>query len=142
MFCFVLKKGRLQIKYIVHHEFNDYTLAGKKEKFQRGQEFETIGNFIAYNNTAICMTTSLTAYKHFARNDDGKGLERGDLTYAIAYADRNTDKNFRFTKEEREMLINQWSKFLKPLDAVLFNYDFFNANIKELRELAKMLKIM
>ena len=31
----------------------------------------------------VCYVSSKTAYKHFAQNDDGNGLERGRLTKSI-----------------------------------------------------------
>ena len=34
----------------------------------------------------MCLTTSYVAHQHFAVNDDGKGMERGLLTYDAAMA--------------------------------------------------------
>ena len=73
-------------------------------------------------------------------------MERGKLTYEIAFADRrryNKDKTRRqrFTDEEIELLCEKWSKWLIPdIDVVLFNHAFFNGNILELRQLASELK--
>jgi hypothetical protein len=39
------------------------------------------------------------------------------------------------------MLTKDYQRFLKPTDMILFNNDFFNAEISELEELAKKLNI-
>ena len=65
-------------------------------------------------------------------------LELDKLTYKIAYAPRhpNEDNDFRFTEEEIEMLRKEYGKYLvKDNKAVIFNFDFFNAEIEELKEL-------
>lgn len=77
---------------------------------------------------------------HFARNDDGNGLYRGKLTYSIAYASRkpNKENEYRFTENEISWLRKNYSKYLREDDvAVIFNYDFFNADICELEKIAK-----
>lgn len=75
---------------------------------------------------------------HFARNDDGRGLERGRLTYEIAYSDRhpNEDNGFRFTDEEARILMRDYSRFIRQdVDTIIFNFEFFNASIEELKEI-------
>lgn len=89
---------------------------------------------------AICLARSHDGVRHFARDDDGHGLERGKLTYAIAHAPRG-DGPFRFTNDEREMLSRDYAHWLKPLDVILFNDDFYRADIDDLRELARRLNI-
>lgn len=127
-----------KMKYICHRRYKKVGASGDAYNFRRETEFETIGDFIAYENKAVCSIRSADAYMYFARNDDGKGLERGRLTYAIAYSERTPNKNdkFRFTPEERDILCAEYGYFLeKDLDFIVFNYDFFNAEIEELQEL-------
>jgi hypothetical protein len=66
-------------------------------------------------------------------------LRRGKLAYAIAYASRG-DK-YRFSEEEIAMLTRDYQRFLKPTETILFNDDFFKAEIADLEELAKKLNI-
>ena len=82
----------------------------------------------------------------FARNDDGQGLERGKLTWAIAYSQRvrtgPNGRQQRFTEEEIELLERKWAHFLRQdVEVILFNEDFFAAAVPELKELADALHI-
>lgn len=132
------------MKYICHKKFNQKSACGEYITFKQNAILETIGRFIAYGQKAICTTTSENAYKYFARNDDGHGLERGNLTHAIAYAKRhpNKDNGFRFTPSEIEMLETEYGQYLrKDTDTIIFNHDFFNADIDVLREIAKRLEV-
>ena len=84
--------------------------------------------------------------RHFARNDDGQGLERGRLTWAIAYSRRvrtgPNGRQQRFTEEEIELLERKWAHFLRQdVEVILFNEDFFAAAVPELKELADALHI-
>ncbi len=131
------------MEYIVHRRFRERGADGTLLNIPYGTKFETIGDFIATpDGRAICFTSSEVAQQYFARNDDGQGLERGKLTYAIAYAPRRAGKGFRFTDEEIVMLETHWSRFLRDdVDTILFNEDFFNAQVPELAMLAAALNI-
>ena len=137
-------RRRAKMQYICHRKFEGKTACGDFMTFKKGALFETVGNFIAYKEKALCTVSSENAYLHFARNDDGNGKERGKLTYAIAYSKRkpNKDNGFRFTDDEIEMLENEYSDWLRPnVDTIIFNYSFFNGEIERLRELAKRLEV-
>lgn len=128
--------------YICHRRYNKIGASGKKYLFRRKDVLNTAGNYIVTGTEAVCAVTSEDAYMYFARNDDGNGLYRGKLTYAIAYAHRkpNNDNDYRFTEDEISWLRKDYSKYLREDDvAVIFNYDFFNADIKELEIIAKRL---
>lgn len=130
------------MKYICHNRYNKKGASGKEYLIRFKDEIETVGRFIAKGAEGICTVTSDDAFRHFARNDDGKGLERGKLTYKIAYAPRhpNEDNDFRFTEEEIEMLRKEYGNYLvRDNKAVIFNFDFFNAEIEELKELYERL---
>lgn len=140
------------MEYITHHRFKEIGACNKPLNIPYGTTLETICGFIATfiatdDGKAICYPTSENAHKHFARNDDGNGLERGALTYAIAYGKRkpvntNDRQIYRFSEEEIRLLETRWKHFLRDdVDVILFNHEFFNADISELREMAKSLKI-
>lgn len=132
------------MQYICHTKYDKKAACGEYITFKQNAILETVGKFIAYGQKAICTITSEDAYKYFARNDDGKGLERGRLTHAIAYSKRtpNEENSFRFTDEEAEMLETEYGKYLrKDTDTIIFNYDFFNASIEDLQKIAKRLNL-
>lgn len=52
------------------------------------------------------------------------------------------DNDYRFTEAEIEMLRTEYNRFLvDDRVAVIFNYDFFNADIDELKELYERLEV-
>lgn len=130
-------------KYITHKRFRGVGLCGKQLNIPYGTELETLGDSIMTpDGQHICYRTSENAQKHFAINDDSNGLERGLLTYAIAYASRNAGNGFRFSDKEQQTLRHKWGKFLMKLDDVIqFNDAFFAADISELEQVAKDINI-
>ena len=50
---------------------------------ERGELVENNGHTLFKGKTPLCYDTSYNAYHHFARNDDGKGLERFELCEQI-----------------------------------------------------------
>lgn len=131
------------MKYVTHHRFKELALCGERLNIPYGTELDTEGySIVMPDGRAICYSTSENAKKHFARNDDGRGLERGALTYAISYSRRDAGNGFRFSEEEAEILTRDWGHFLRPdVDVILFNEDFFAAEPEELQKLAAALKI-
>ena len=151
------------MQYITHREFNSKTISGNKT-FHRGALLELRDMMLYYNNEPICVARSYNGKQHFARNDDGHGLERGDITYAIAYGDRvktweetittkdeetgeekteTITQQARFTPEEVEMIETEYPEFDRdPRSGILlFSDEFFTADIEKLREFAKKLDI-
>ena len=137
------------MEYIAHHRIRGELGAnGQRLNIPYGTRFQTIGDFIVTEDgKALCYTTSEMAHRYLARNDDGKGLERGALTHAIAYRhrerlDSSGHRRQRFTDQEIDMLERCWARFLIPdLSVILFNHDFFQADPQELLPLARSLKI-
>ena len=129
-------------KYIVHKRFRGLAACNKTMNLPYGTELQLHGNFICNNGDPICYPSSDNAFKHFAINDDGNGLERGKITYAIAYATRNKGVGSRFNEDEINLLNDKYSHFLKPnLDYIVFNQRFFEADIEELRSMTKEFNI-
>lgn len=135
------------MKFVVHHRYRGLDAGGKPMNVRYGTEYETIGDFIATRSgRGICFTTSNIAHQYFAVNDDGRGLERGALTYAIAYGNRERKwpdgSVHRFDQAEAEMLERSWGHWLRQdVDTILFNEEFFRAGPAELAKLAEALDI-
>lgn len=90
----------------------------------------------------VCYIESQDGYEHFASDHDGNGLERGALTYAIAYAQRENGTGYRFTEAEQQLLRDKWGHYLEKLqDAIIFNADFYKASIEDLKAIAADLSI-
>lgn len=132
------------MQYVCHQRYRKKGACGRKYFFKPGDALESIGPFISKDNREVCSRKSDDAFRHFARNDDGLGMERGRLSYHIAYAERHPNKNdgYRFTPEEIEMLERDYPQYLVPgIDVILFNADFFNAEISVLKEIKNKLEV-
>ena len=135
------------MRYITHRRYRGKDVLQNQLNLPYGTELETVEGFLATKDGhLVCYPTSETAKMFFALNDDGRGLERGALTYAIAYSRRErqwSDKSVhRFSEAEVEMLERQWKHWLRQdVDTILFNDTFFAAQPEELRQLANALKI-
>ena len=129
------------MKIITFREFKGLALCGEVE-IPVGTAFETSGWYVIFDDGRhITRLFSDNFCKHFARNDDGNGLERGKLTYEVAYAPRGNGGS-RLTEDEADFLRREWSKYLMPYkDTILFNNSFFDAPIEDLRLIAAALNI-
>lgn len=136
-------RRREKVEYICHRKYSKIAACGDYLTFKQNARFETIGCFIAHDKRAICTVNSEDAHRYFAKNDDGNGIKRGNLTYKIAYAPRhpNKENGFRFTPDEIEMLEKDYDRFLrKDTDTIIFNNAFFNAKIEDLQEIYNRLE--
>lgn len=112
-----------------------------------GTELMVQDGFVVFpDGRKITRVYSQNYIQHFALNDDGQGLVRGKLTYAIDFSPRERKhKNgyvFRLSEDEIDMIRKDWSKYLMPYDdTILFNNDFYDAPIEDLQKLAAALDI-
>ena len=68
--------------YICFNRFKQNALCGKVN-IPYGTKLDEANKVISLCGNPICYTRSQNADEYFARNDDGKGLERGKLTSEI-----------------------------------------------------------
>lgn len=140
------------IDYIVHRDYTGATLSSKGEDItlSRGTKMflmEDTGYIFLEGFVPVCTQHSYVADQYFCRDDDNNGLMRGKLTWAIAFANRQRIHSdgmvSRFSEEELEEICNNWKKFIREdcPDVILFNTDFFNADINELKQFAKSINI-
>lgn len=149
------------MEYITHHDFSGNSISGEVS-IKRGETLIFMGITLYYKERPVCVARSYNGTTHFSRNDDGNGLERGDITYAIAYGERNrtwteettvidedgtehkeiVEMQGRFTPEEIAMIERDYPQFDRdPAGVLLFTDEFFMADIETLRELASRLEI-
>ena len=93
-------------------------------------------------NTVICTDHSQNAYDYFARNDDGNGLERGKLTQAIRKRLAKRDKTYqdRWDKVWEDKLCQKYKR-TEYADYWLWNHEFYNAPIEDLRYIASLVGV-
>lgn len=124
------------MKYITHRRFKSKCMSGEVN-FPALTEFDCRGGVIFYGSTPICYDTSEDAFQFFARDDDGNGLLRGNLTQLIQKTLRKHDEKHqaRWDKvwEDPYCLPYKQEAFE---DHWLWNYDFYNAEILTLQHIA------
>ena len=130
------------MEYITHRRFKQTAICGSVNLRYGAKLLESGGMLMLHDGRLVCFASSENGHMYFALNDDGMGLERGSLTYAIAYAPRKDMKGYRFTEAERNLLTEKYNHWLRQdANTILFNNAFFAAPVDELRELAKKLNI-
>ncbi len=147
------------MRYIVHERFKGKALGGYVN-LARGTECEETNGLITRDGLPICYKTSETGSKHFARNDDGRGLERGDLTRQIIkllryelppdFATMRERWKTRAKSETERIYDARWkivwtdarfSKYRRKesADYWLWNADFYAASIDDLNYIVRRL---
>lgn len=127
------------MEYICYKRFHGKGIDGDMN-IRRGTELEELEGVIAFGSRAVCRHTSDNAWAHFARNDDGKGLERGDLIMWIkkTLAKRDSKYQDRWNKlwadERANKLRNPTHK-----DFWIWWFDFYNASIEDLTHIKELI---
>ena len=126
--------------YICFNRFKQNALCGEVN-IPYGTKLDETNNVIRYRGNPICYTTSQNAYDYFARNDDGKGLERGKQTSEIIKLLNNRKDGKYQVRWDRIWGDLSLLKYKRPEhpDHWLWNFDFFNASIEELNRIKSMI---
>lgn len=127
------------MKYITFKRFKGAGLNGDVN-IPFGTELSEFENMIYYDKKPLCYATSQNAHEHFARNDDGQGLQRGKLTQTIIATLSKKDDLYQ------DRWDNIWEDILcKPYrntnfdDYWLWNDEFFKAEIDTLKYIANLI---
>lgn len=128
------------MKYICFKRFKVNAICGEVN-IPYGAVLEAENGIIYRNKKPVCYTTSQNAYDYFARNDDGKGLERGKLTAEIIKLLNNRKDGKYQDRWDRIWGDLSLLKYKRPEhdNYWLWNYDFFNASIEELNRIKSMI---
>lgn len=128
------------MEYICFRRFREKALCGEVN-IRYGTKLDETSDVISYCGNPICYTKSQNAYDYFARNDDGKGLERGKLTAEIIKLLNNRKDGMYQNRWDRIWGDLSLLKYKRPEhdDYWLWNYDFFNASIEELNRIKSMI---
>ena len=126
--------------YICFNRFKQNALCGKVN-IPYGTKLDEANNVISYCGSPICYTKSQNAYDYFARNDDGKGLERGKLTAEIIKLLNNRKDGKYQDRWDRIWGDLSLLKYKRPEheDRWLWNHDFYCASVEELEHIKKMI---
>lgn len=129
------------MKYITHRRFKGMALCGEVN-IPAMTGCELIGGLICCNGKAICFIDSENSHQYFARDDDGNGMLRGKLTRAIQQrlAKNDNAHQDRWDKVWDDLICNKYRK--KDFDDYfLWNHEFFNASIEDLKYIASLIGV-
>lgn len=115
------------MKYVVHRRFKRKGIGGEFN-LPHGTECEEVEGVICYQGCPVCLNTSQVAKEFFACNNDGCGLQRGELTHSIAFGVPLTELQKNIARDTPS--INQYIQ--DDSRVILFNDSFFHASILEL----------
>jgi len=101
---------------------------------------EAVDGFLERDGLRLCAATSESAHKYFARDSDGHGLERGQLTASIISAVSKRDKahETRWKKLWEDPLACQYRRG-DHADHWVWSHAFFEAPVKDLRHIAALI---
>lgn len=108
-----------------------------------GTAVKEIGGSIFHEGREVARITSAACHKYFARNDDGRGLERGKLTQAINDAlqlrngETNDQRDVRWGPIFNDALCQSYRR-REHADTFLWNHNFYNAPLDDLRHIAAL----
>ena len=129
------------MKYTVHTRFNKNAICGNVD-LPISTECESKDGIIYFEDKPLCLVNSENSHLHFARNNDGLGIERGRVTKLIIEKLKVNDENYQ----------KRWDKIWKcPIcrgykrpefaDHWIWSHAFYNADINNLYHIARILEV-
>lgn len=120
------------MEYIIYKDFNAKAICGAVN-LPRGTICTERNGVIYHGADTLCSKKSENAYKYFARNNDGKGLERGELITsiktALAIQDEHTyERWYRVWNNPVCQELNSSPNS----NSCVWNYGFYSADIDTL----------
>lgn len=117
------------MEYIVCHPFETKAICGEVN-LPVGTVCQYDQGFITYDGKPLCVVTSENAHRYFAKNDDGKGLERGNLVQNIIakLGEDNESRLSRWAAVENDSICKIYKRHDHP-DTWLWNHSFYGARI-------------
>ena len=128
------------MEYVCFRRFKDNAICGEVN-IPKGSLLYIDNGYLIYNGDTICSNTSQNRYEYFARNDDGNGIVRGELTQKIIKTLAKRDNNYqkRWDKIWSDMSLLKFKRDEFD-DYWLWNHEFYNAKIEDLKYIYNKIK--
>ena len=129
------------MRYIVTRRFRCNAICGPVN-LPYGTEVSSDGAFLTVNGEKLCSITSQNAYDYFSRDDDGLGKERGKLVKDIqrTLERRDAKHQARWDKLWADAGANRLRR-ADHKDFWVWNHNFYNAEVNELRRIRLLLEV-
>ena len=122
--------------YLVTRRFKAKTMSGIVN-LPYGTACELRGETIYHGGKPLCFATSENAHQYFSRNDDGQGERRGELVHDILARLKGNQEAWGRIWED--LSIRKYKR-VEFADYWLFNHDFYNAPVEDLKYILKVVK--
>ena len=144
------------MEYILLKRFKGRAICGEVD-LPAKTVCQAANGVITHEGKPLCVVMSANAHHFFARNDDGRGLERGRLTSAITkmlcvppekehYTETEFNERQELLAHKQQLWDRVWEdevckRYKRPeyADHWLWNHAFYNADIKTLKHIAKLI---
>lgn len=117
------------MEYIVYKRFKTKAICGEVN-IPAMSAVKMLDGIMFYNEKPLCIATSENAHTYFMRNDDGNGMERGEVIESIKDKLRTNAEKWDIVQADT---LCQKYKRKEHADHWLWNHDFYNADIEDLR---------
>lgn len=124
------------MEYIVYKRFKQTAICGEVN-IPAKSVCELIGPYICFERKPLCIVTSENAHNYFMRNDDGNGLLRGYLIEKIKKVLQNNQEKWNIVWNDHACIKY---KRVEHSEHWLWNHDFYNADINDLKYIFKIIK--
>lgn len=130
------------MKFITHKRLKGKCIGGAVNIPAMTPVEELSNGLIVWDGIPLCYSTSQCGHDHFCRDNDGQGELRGKLTKAIIakLIKRDTEYQNRWDKIWEDKLCQKYKR-PEHNDHWLWNHDFFNADIFDLKYIAKLVGV-
>lgn len=127
------------IQYIVKKRMKADGICGPVN-LSYGTVVEAVDGMIIHQGAAVCTVVSRNAHIHFARDDDGRGRERGALTLAITkrLERRDKDHQARWDRVWEDSTCQKY-RCQEHEDFFLWGHAFYEAPVEDLRYIAGLI---
>ena len=130
------------MRYIVTRRFRGKAICGEVNLPYGTTCEEHDGILVLEDGRRLCAVTSQNAYDYFSRDDDGNGLERGKLVEEIT--SRMEKRDAKHQARWDALWADAGANRLRRKDSQdfwIWSFDFYNADIPELKHIANLIGI-
>ena len=128
-------------RYIAHRRARFDSISGQVN-IPYGAVLEVRDGFLYWQGKQLCTTTCQNAFDFFSQDDDGQGRERGALVTAILTRLRPKNKQNNCQARWDKVWENSLcQRYRRPEHEYhwIWSYDFFNAPICDLQQIAALI---
>lgn len=117
------------MEYIIYKDFIGKAICGEVN-LPKGTDCTEKGGMIYNGESELCLKRSENAFRYFARNNDGKGIRRGELIDSIKTILALNDEHHyeRWHRVWNDPACRQFNNNPNA-DSWVWNYAFYNAEV-------------